>query len=209
MFDSLTLIQIINAIRVNMSRILEWMDALDETEENYRKHINDTIITEVESMQSSTPHPLIEQLFPTIKHKWEDEYRRYLSNSSRNAPKRPADSFKLAADVKRTCIERALQPTAGNGNSINGLGTMISYLLHQELTLSCLLPKTAGNQWIINREYIERAKQVIQQQDNEQEENMRHLDRYRQDLQERESVTFHALEKQWQDKLNSNIAKCL
>ncbi|CAI1779022.1 hypothetical protein SEUBUCD646_0P03680 [Saccharomyces eubayanus] len=73
---------------------------------------------------------------------------------------------------------------------VNLLGITDSYLKHQELTLSTLLPRTVSNQWIINNDQIQQTAEIVEEMSSQQRKQIHNLEIYRQKLQHRYESSF-------------------
>lgn len=197
-----------------MSGVIDWLEYIDKVDDSYKKDIERLVADEVDKVTLIHQHPVVDRLLPAIRHRWDDQYQRYKSNSRGESPKRRITEQLSPSSAKLRRIDILDEFNMGSSKledvkDVDKLGIMISYLKHQEITLKKFLCKTLNNQWIVNGEYLKQVKQTIQQKLDTEKKQIQQLNSYRRELQQHELNTFRSLEAQWREMLNKGIERGL
>ncbi|AET38325.1 Snt309p Ecym_2612 [Eremothecium cymbalariae DBVPG len=194
-----------------MNRAIDYLPYIDSVSDQYIQQVEQNIAEELEKTTVDGPHPNLNQLFPVANEcKWQAEYNLYRETVAMNTDKdKRAAEDELLTKIKRQCVGIDMSRYDATSTDSKVLASMVSYLRHEDIVVSKLLPKTVQNQWLINKDYIENARATIEDLIHTQQQETDKLNRYRQQVQEWEALTFRYLKSQWQDKLNKNIEKSL
>ena len=142
----------------------------------------------------------------SIKGLPEELYSKYLQQCH-NEKKRPLDDDDdddtfFMQEYKRQYPRIDTSRYVPHGSAdVNLLGITDSYLKHQEITLTTLLPRTISNQWMINNDQIQQTAEIVEEMSNQQRKQIHNLEIYREKLQHRYESTFSQMKQQYKEKV--------
>ncbi|AGO10223.1 AaceriAEL324Cp [[Ashbya] aceris (nom. inval.)] len=188
--------------------VIEWLPYVDTVDQRYLDEAEKTVKEELAAIGVPELHPRISELFPEVRHHWDEQYGLYKANVAglEGSNKRAAED-EVLSELKRRCPGINISVYNDESEDPVLLATIAGYRYHQDLAVTQLLPQTLENQWAVNGAYLEGAEAAVRKQLQEQEQQIAQLDRHREELQQREALTFRYLERQWRDQLHSNLER--
>ncbi|AAS52360.1 AEL324Cp [Eremothecium gossypii ATCC 10895] len=188
--------------------VIDWLPYVDTLDQRYLNEVEKTVTAELAAIEQQELHPRIAELFPAVRHHWDEQYGLYKDNvvGLEGSNKRAAEDGVLS-ELKRRCPGIDISVYNDDSEDPVLLATIAGYRYHQDLVVTQLLPQTLENQWAINNAYLEGAEAAVRRQLQEQEQQIAQLDRHRQELQQREALRFRYLERQWRDRLHGNLER--
>lgn len=203
------------------SELLEHSDLMDyiefigkgETPDSFRDKINDLVKKEFMKIEKETVHPEVRDIIAKSKGPAKNvdalpkglyaEYLRLSKNNKKRALSYDDDNDTLFLQEYKRKYPRinTSRYVPNESAELGSLGIVDSYLKHQEIVLSTLLPRTISNQWMINNDHIQQTSTIVEEMNKRQSKQISDLEVYREGLKCRYEPLFLQMRRQVKEKL--------